>query len=299
MNIYPLKWTANTWILGINEFPSFLVTGQSNAVLIEAGVSSLAPKILQDLNTSCPAARLTHLFAAHAHADHVCGLIRLKNTHPHLHLCGSRDTGRILEKSDIMKNFVKEDHRYTQYLSTLGVPVETDIRLAANPVSLDEFFENQGMYNLGGVSIETVAVPGHAPGGTGFLIKPDNVLLISDSAGYANTADDILPLFFHNFRRSIETLEKLQSFQAAHLGLGHNVYIDGHRNTTQFFDRAISCMHRLKADILEKMQRSSSRRVESDLADAMHRYGLFRSFSHEKLIRLAQLLIRRAAEKNA
>lgn len=297
MKMIPQIWTQHIWILGIHEFPSFLVIGKSASALIEAGVSSLVPKILSDIEAAKPSAPLKYLIATHAHADHVCGLIKLKHIHPDLFLCGSEQTGRILGKADIMKNFSEEDVAYNKYLSANGVLSITEKRLPAEPIALDLILKDHQVMDLGDVYIEIIDVPGHAPGGTAFLIMPDNVALISDSAGYANTADDILPLFFHHFQNSVESLKKLKSLRPEYLALGHNIFIDGEKSAQRFFERAISDMQKMKTGILEKLgNNSSTDTIESDLADKMRRYGMFQSFSRETLIRFSQLLIRRAME---
>jgi 2-aminobenzoylacetyl-CoA thioesterase len=297
MNASLKNWTEHIRIIGIDEFPSFLVTGKTASVLIEAGVSSLVPNILKDIETINPRAPLKYLFAAHAHADHVCGLIRLKCIQPDLCFCGSEQTGRILGKAGVINTFFKEDAAYTNYLSTKGFPLNKEQQVPVEPVVLDGILENHRIIDLGGVYIEAIDVPGHAPGGLAFFIRPDNVALISDSAGYANTATDILPLFFHHFQNTVDSLIKLKSLKPGHVALGHNVHIDGEKYTNRFFDQAISDTQKMKTGILDKMADDTNMDIiESGLAEKMLRFKMFKGFSRKKLIRFSQLLIRRVVE---
>jgi 2-aminobenzoylacetyl-CoA thioesterase len=296
-NPYPVKWTKHIWLLGIPEFPSFLIAGENACALIEAGVSALVPQILKGFDSIGLFAPLKFLFAAHAHADHVAGLIMLKTLYPELILAGSKETARILEKEKIIQNFGREDLMYAKYMADEGFVEDVGPALSTGPVSMDREYEEGEVIDLGNVRIQLVDAPGHAPGNTAFWIQPDNVILISDSAGYAGSEDDILPLFFHHYKNAISSLEKIKSLEADHIGLGHNVIINGKDASAAFLDRAIGKTTQMRTEIARLgCNESKTLCFIETMSEKMLDYGLFKSFSKEVRENFARLLIRRALE---
>jgi 2-aminobenzoylacetyl-CoA thioesterase len=296
---YPVKWTQHLWLLGIPEFPSFLAVGRNGCALIEAGVSALVPKILKDLESLQLSVPLRFLVAAHAHADHVSGLIRLKHLFPELILTGSGETARILKKETIIQNFKREDRMYAKYLADEGFIGVSDSVLPEDPAAIDREYPDRACIDLGNVQIRLIDAPGHAPGNSVFRIEPDNVVLISDSAGYANSDADILPLFFHHFGHAVSSLEKIKSLNADHIGLGHNVVISGRNSSLAFLDRAIQKTYEMRSAIIEcSGDEAGILRYIQEMSGRMRGYGLFKSFSPEIRETYARLLFRRALESD-
>lgn len=294
---YPVKWTQHVWVLGIREFPSYLVAGESGCAIIEAGVSALVPIILKGFESLGLSAPLKYLIAAHAHADHVSGLIRLKRLFPELILAGSEETARILEKEKIIQNFVREDRNYAEYLVQDGFFKGLMPQLSSGAVFVDQKYKEGEEIDLGDVHIRFVNAPGHAPGNTAFWIEPDSVALISDSAGYAKSSEDILPLFFHHYQNSIISLEKIKLMAAEHVGLGHNVIISGKDASRAFLDRAIRKTKEMKAKMVRNCDTDEKTLDFAEtLSEKMLDYGLFKSFSKEARMGFLQLLIRRSFE---
>ena len=294
---YPLQWTRNIWLLGVREFPSFLVVGEKACALIEAGVSVLARKLSEDINSLNLSVPLKYLIAAHAHADHVNGLIKLKQMLPDLSLVGLKETADILGKEKIIHNLINEDALYTKYLSNLGIITESIEKLSGGPMQFDLVMDHQQTLDLGNLELQFLQAPGHAPGNTVIRVKQNNAFLISDTAGYANAIDDILPLFFHNYIHYLDSLNVIKNLEPDYIGLGHNLILSGKLECMTFLDQAIRSAQEMKEQIVSDIHnRLSPEKIESALADKMVRFGLFKSFSEKTLMSLSKLLIRRAVE---
>jgi len=297
-DIYPVQWTENIWLLGIREFPSFLVVGKKSCALIEAGVSLLVPKILTDLKSLNLSVPLKHLIITHPHADHVAGLMKLRYIIPDVVLVGSEDSAYILGKKTVIRNFAEDDVMYGNYLLNNRLFQGTNEQLSTDPMKVDIVVDNHELIDIGNVQLHFIDAPGHAPGNMAILIKPDNAILISDAAGYAKAENDIYPLFFHNYNRYINSLKKINFFKPDHLGLGHNLLVNSQESSIKFIDHAITRAEQLKKRITDETDGNTSpEKPVSEIADQLIHYGLFKSFSWEALISLSNLLIRRALEK--
>jgi 2-aminobenzoylacetyl-CoA thioesterase len=293
---YPYPWTENIRLLGLREFPSFLVMGKSACAIVEGGVSALAPKILADIEGSEVSAPVKYLVAAHGHADHVMGLMELKFLNPDMVMVGSSETGSILAKEKIIRNFVQDDGMYIQYLRNGGHSLN-DAGSSLEPLKLDIIIEDQGTLNLGDVQLKFIGCPGHSPDNRVVQVEPDHAFLLSDTAGYALAGNDILPLFFYNYRGYIDGLEKIKSLKPKHIGLGHNLLISSETESLRFLDLAVNEAGIMREGILRHIQgKVPAEKMENEIADKMTRYGLFKAFSRDTLIGFSRLIIRRATE---
>ncbi len=81
-HLSPLRWTDNIWLLGTDEFPYYLISGNKCSAVFDCGVSGLVPKVLCHLEKIDPIIPLKFLIVSHAHTDHVTGLMKLKKIMP-------------------------------------------------------------------------------------------------------------------------------------------------------------------------------------------------------------------------
>ena len=240
---------------------------------------------------------LKYLIAAHAHADHVNGLIRLKQMLPELSLVGLKTTSEILEKEKIFNHFISEDAMYTQYLLQTDAITTAGDKLSGSPIPFDRVMADHETLDLGNLHLHFLPAPGHAPGNTIIHVEQDNALLISDTAGYANATDDILPLFFHQYADYLNSLEIVKNLEPDYIGLGHNVIITGKKDCLAFIEGAVTSARNMKSKIANDIKNSRPiEEIQNNLADKMVRYGLFQSFSRKTLMDLSGLIIRRTVE---
>jgi len=258
------------------------VTGRNACAIVEGGVSALASKILADIEASGLPSPLKYLIAAHGHADHVMGLLKLKHNFPQLIMAGSKETGRILAKEKIIRNFAQDDVMYADYLREGGhFPDPADS--PDEPLELDLAMEDGGILDLGGVQLKFIACPGHAPDNTVIQVEPDHAFLLSDSAGYASAYNDILPLFFYSYRSYLEGLARIKSLAPGHIALGHNVLISGEPECRRFLDLAADQAIKMRESILRRIQdKAPVEETEEQIADQMSRYGLFKAFPRNR-----------------
>jgi glyoxylase-like metal-dependent hydrolase (beta-lactamase superfamily II) len=293
--LFPTKWTENIWLLGIQEFPYYFVSGTDCSVIIEGGVSGAVPKVIKHMAETNVNAPLKHLIITHTHTDHITGLMKLKRLMPEVLLTASKESADVLSKEKVVSHFVFEDLVYSDFLVKEGLADEVPEMLPLDPVKIDSIVRHGDMIDLGGIELEFIEAPGHAPGNMVILVKPDNVMLISDTAGYAEAKDDVLPLFFHDFNASIETLEMLKSYKPDHIGLGHNLRIDGAGECIQFLDFSKKMFFEMKDEIVTKVNGGcTNKEIEDEFSKRITGYGLFSHFGDEVLKGFVSIITKRA-----
>ncbi len=197
----------------------------------------------------------------------------------------------------MISHFVSEDLLYADILFNNGDIDEVPEKLSAESVKTDYIISHNDLIDLGDVELQIIDAPGHAPGNTAIFIKPDNVLLVSDAAGYGESKDNIFPLFFHNFKASIDSLELFKSYHPDHVGLGHNLRIDGAESCLKFLDNVKKKFFIMEDEINGLFKRgSSTEEVEKIFADRLNNYEFFGHFDYEILKGFISIIVKRALE---
>ena len=71
---YPRQLTGKVFLLGNHYASIYLVKGDQFSVLVEAGLSVMAPQVVDQLeHLDISPANLKYLVLTHTHADHVMG----------------------------------------------------------------------------------------------------------------------------------------------------------------------------------------------------------------------------------
>jgi len=294
---FPRQWTPHIRLLGTQEFPYYLVSGEKVSAIVEGGLSAQVPKVLEELQKMPDRPPLRYLVAAHAHTDHVTGLLKLKLLYPELELVGAAESAAILGKEKVLTGFIEEDLLYAEFLRREGLIAEAPAKLPSIPPRFDRLVGDGDQLDLGGVVLRFITASGHAPGNLCVQILPDEALLISDTAGYGETPTDVYPLFFHHYHSYLKSLDKLAAVGAQHLGLGHNLTIAGTEAVQCFFAAARKSAADFYADVLRRYQTGEKQEaIAQDYANRLATYGLFGHFPAVSLLGFVSLLVRRSIE---
>lgn len=137
----------------------YLIRSGDEAALIDSGSGLDTDQILNNIiETGCDLKSIKYLFLTHAHADHACGVADLRQ-----HI-----------------NFQVVTSAYEKNLITKGTEYELGLVHAKHKGSYDKDYEykhstvdiiveSNETFKLGASNIESIIVPGHSKGSTGFL----------------------------------------------------------------------------------------------------------------------------------
>lgn len=156
---------------------AFLVLGDYSAAVIDGMNGTVDLSVLARQFTDKPLIAI----ATHGHGDHVGGLQNFAEVHVH-----EADFALFQDHSSADLRF--------GFLSYDNFKMETGSKLDYTRVNIQEDFlkKNEALklvplrdgetFDLGGVSIECISVPGHTPGSMAVLVKEDRVLITGDAA---------------------------------------------------------------------------------------------------------------------
>lgn len=160
-----------TRIYGIAGELMYLVEGTERAVLIDTGSGIGSLKALVDTLTDKPYI----ILLTHGHVDHAMGAPEF-------------DTEIYMNPAD---NDVYKEHSNLQVRkdSIKSIPEEIASKIEESdyiPVRTDGYLplRNGDTFDLGGITLEAYACPGHTPGSMAILIKEERTLLLGDACNF-------------------------------------------------------------------------------------------------------------------
>ena len=285
-----LPLTDNLWVLGIYYFNMYLVCGRNATALIEMGVSAIADRVIQQLETLDIAP--TYLIIAHPHADHVTGLEALRARYPDAVVVAGEGAKTFLMHPKAQETMLKEDRFMSNRLSVLG------FRPGRPPISTFEFPDDhiavreRHDIDLGGISLRCVKVGGHSPGNIAVHIPEISALMVSDSLGFHFPGQELLPLFLTNFSDYIDTIDYLKSFNPHILGLAHQGPLMGLAARNAF-----GLSRRAAFDMLSRVMNEEKKTDElaEEIFNECYR-NEFTLYSEENIRSVGHLLVRRGRE---
>ncbi|MBW2617021.1 MAG: hypothetical protein JRD02_12730 [Deltaproteobacteria bacterium] len=139
-------------------------------------------------------------------------------------------------------------------------------------------------------SIKVIDSPGHSPCSLSIFIRNDDLLLISDAAGFPLEGDTIFPIYFLSFKQYINTLERLKAIKAKQLGIGHFGIFKG-KDTEVFLEKAIKSAYSLHNFIKRQIEKGTEKgKIEDKVFRLMYQNRL-KKYSKDTIKECVQLII--------
>jgi glyoxylase-like metal-dependent hydrolase (beta-lactamase superfamily II) len=223
---YPKKLTERVFLLGNHYISIYHVRGDRFSILIEAGLSSTAAQVIQQLNElSVKPESLNKLFVTHAHADHVTGAAPLKRALPWMTITAGEKTKDLLSKEKIQQFFFSEDQYTSSRLAELGAVAERNLVDDPFVCEVEEVVRPGQTLDLGGIQLEIMDAPGHCLGGLALWEPKEKMLFCSDYLGFCLPPDQFVSNFYVDYDEFRTTFENLSRLDPQWICPGHcNVY---------------------------------------------------------------------------
>jgi glyoxylase-like metal-dependent hydrolase (beta-lactamase superfamily II) len=243
----------NFYQLGTPSYPAYLTMGDKG-MIIEGGTGATFPIIVDQIRElGIEPERIEYLALTHTHPDHIGAVPHLKKLWPHLKVIASDLAAKLLQKEEVIKDFVRMDRTIAEILLVKGDidwwPVELK-----NPVFEVDVIVGEGdKIDLGSGMVWTVyETPGHSPCHISFHNESDGILVIGDATGiYEPDKEVFWPNYFQSLEEYCNSIRKLAALPARIGARSHGGVVEGEpRHYLQRVIKATEAYHREMMDRL-------------------------------------------------
>ncbi|MGI5921206.1 MAG: MBL fold metallo-hydrolase [Syntrophomonadaceae bacterium] len=286
--------SENVIQMGNRHFNYFLVGNQEKAI-IECGVTGGVQSVKSKLEELPNWPDVKYLVAMHAHFDHICGIPALKELFPQAKVLGSNDTHKVVSKPKILENFFYQDQMMSKTLVDEGILNGLPKGPPNNAIAIDQIIGEGDVIELNGLKIKVLEAPGHSPCSLACYLPEEQVMFLSDAAGFQISESEIFPIFFQSYKLYMETIKRLKGFPTRVLCLPHEqVWVK--RDIDDFYVRAMESACWVFDSINSMLDAGWE---EEKIVETLFNYyyrGNLRIYTPENITICVQLLIRRVKE---
>lgn len=240
----PVEITDNLWMLGIDEYPLYLVRGSGEAALFEGGVGAMGPLVLEQLEKlAVKPGTVRQLIVPHAHPDHVMAVPLFQKTFPDLTVIASQPAAGTLAVEKAISFFTQIDEAITASLVKMGRITEAHRPqpLEEKRIPVDRVVKEGDTIAVDGFSFQVLKTPGHSDCSLGFHEPDKGILFVSDASAYYMPEHDAWwPDYFTGYAAYLSTIERLMALEAETLCLGHHAVVQGAEAVRSHLGRAIA-----------------------------------------------------------
>jgi len=244
-------------VLGIRRFAQYLVVGDE-VLLIDTGIDGTVSEHVMPALTQLGIApeRVTQVAISHADADHYGGNAEVRALLPGSQIRAHASDRRLLEEWSVIG-----EERYGWYRHH-GIGYEPAVmewlHTSAGPdTPIDGDLTPSELIDLGGITVEVIALPGHTPGHVGFHHAQSGTTIVIDAVlerGLYSTDNRLIsPPPYVSTKDYRATVETLRSLTPERLGTSHYSETEGIAAVTDFLDATVSFVDDLDTSILEML----------------------------------------------
>jgi len=262
---FGMQLTENVKVLG-NGYFNFFVVGKKTAALVECGTRAGAVIFRDQWEQLDDKPEIKYIVALHSHFDHIGGYPVLKQMFPQAQLVASAPAKNILAKEKANKvSFAIDEGTSELYVKQGLLKTMPDVP-APETITVDVVVgEGDTLEVEPGLTIRFFEAQGHTPCSIAAYVEPDQVMMVSDAAGYRVSKDFVTPVFFQEYDAYIRTLEKLRAFPARVVGVAHGDTSVG-QDVADFYQQAIKATEDGFAFIEKRLKDGTS---EDELANEL------------------------------
>jgi len=240
----PVRIADSLAMLGLNEYPMYLVSGDGAAAVFEGGAGPVGPVVAGQIDgIGIDPAQVRQIVVPHAHPDHVMAVPRLRELFPEAEVLASQPAAAVMANEKAIGFFTKMDDAVSESLVRDGTITEDQRRgpLPEPTIAVDRTIGEGDTIDVGGTALKVLATPGHSECSLSFHDAAGGVLIASDAVPYYFPAEDVFwPNYFTSYADYLASLRRLKDLGAEVLCLGHHGAVQGADAVAAFLDRAIA-----------------------------------------------------------
>lgn len=252
----------NLFILGDLSLPAYLVVGAEKTALIDAGMTYMAPRYVEDMENILGGGKgPDYLLYTHSHFDHVGGTPHLLNRFPEMELCGHDYLFKVLGREKARASIEELSRKMAVRFAPENDLTESDFDFSV--IKPGRALNDGDAVDLGGgITIEVIHTPGHTNDSVSYFIDHLKAVATGEALGIPHGGDlYVAPEFLSSFNEYIESIEKVRKKRPEIILLGHQMIVQN-KDVDRFFKNGLKHSFELR-DKIKRYIKESGLNVES------------------------------------
>jgi glyoxylase-like metal-dependent hydrolase (beta-lactamase superfamily II) len=262
----PAEGNVHELITAITDvtYPAYIVRGQKQSVMIEAGLNLLGPRYLEAIEALFgKTGRLDYLFLSHSHYDHVGSADYLRRHIAGLQIGAHERVAGLMRKPSVLERMNRLS------LSHVEIPPYNPAGedLALHPFEIDLCLKQGDEFDLGGLICRVYETPGHTRDSLTYYIPEMGALFPGDACGVLRTGPDS-PLqveFVASYHDYVHSLELLIALEPTIICLAHN-WVLTDDDAAEFLEHSLAETFRYR-ELIESYLDTANGDVERAIRD--------------------------------
>ena len=271
----PVEITDSVVMLGTNEYPLYLVRGQTEGAIFEGGVGAMGPVLRQQLDAlEITGGFIKQVIVTHGHPDHVMAVPMFRKIFPGVTVSASKMAAATMSAEKAVSFFAKVDQGLTASLLAAGSIGEEHRPepLAEMQIPVDRVLADGDTVAVGSLSFNVLETPGHSDCSLSFHEPRAGILVISDATGYYLPEHEWWwPNYFSGYAAYLDSMRRLSALPAEVLCLSHNAALTGADDVKAYFDGAIGATEAYHQRIVAQAREGKAvREIAEQLGSEVH-----------------------------
>jgi len=289
----PITITPNLYQLGTHSFPAYLSMGD-HGMIIEGGTGATSAIITEQIEElGIEPQRIKYVVLTHTHTDHIGAVPHLKRLWPHLKLVASAVAAKLLQREEMIKEFLQGDRDIAEIMISKGEIAEFPPELEDYAFDVDLVVKEGDRLDLGSGIVWTICeTPGHSPCHISLYEEREKTLVIGDVTGFYVPEKDVFwPNYFQSLENYCNSIRKLSTLSPQRGALSHNCVVEG--GVGRHLQRAIRATESYHLELLERLGKGEDPQ-QIALEKAKWVNSLTDMVPFELMYSLARILIKRS-----
>ena len=232
--------------IGSAGCPVYVVRGDEKRLLIDAGVSVMAPSLLASIEESTrePGPGVDYLFLTHSHYDHLGSAPYLKRHLPGLKIGAHERVAALVRKPSVLEAMIRLSAQHVDSGEVAPADEGAPAAAAGDDPTLQAFdidlvLRQGDELDLGGVTCRVYETPGHTRDCLTFHLPEIGAVFPGEACGVLRTGPGgrLQAEFMSSYEDYVDSLALIASLRPQILCLAHNYVLTG-RDAVSFLDRS-------------------------------------------------------------
>lgn len=207
---------------------AYLILGRDSSVLYDCGMACFNRELIANIEALIGNRPLDYVVLSHSHYDHMGALPYVIKRWPEVVVCGAEKAKHVFASSGAVETILSMGRTAALHYGCDPEEITTE------GLRIDRILKSGEVIDIGDAVILAVETTGHTDCCMSYLIRPQGILLASESTGIMGRNGKVRPSILKSFEQSEESADILRLLPYKYIIIPHYGLLDEKLNDVYF-----------------------------------------------------------------